>query len=110
MSVLSFIYRNGILISVSLFGLGVVLLWFFILTVVRLEDKNRICSVPLLAEQDVEFAEAGRVILGLEGPFLTTRFGNLSYELRGSDGMSCRGKGACSAHGRLASPEGCAWK
>ncbi len=92
MAVLSFIYRNGILISVLLLGIGVALLWFFILTVVRLEQKNRIRSVPLVAKQDVEFAEAGRVVLGVEGPFLTTRFGSLSYELVGSDGMSMPGQ------------------
>ena len=93
MTMFSFIYRNGILISLLLFGLGVALLWFFILTVVRLEQKNRICSVPLVAEQEVEFTEAGPVILGVEGPFLTTRFGNLSYELQGGDGISMPGRG-----------------
>ncbi len=92
MIMLSFFYRNAIWISVLLCGLGVALLWFSILSVVRLEQKNRISSLPLVAEQEVEFAEARRIILGVEGPFLTTRFGNLSYELVGSDGLSMPGK------------------
>jgi hypothetical protein len=60
--------------------------------VIRLEGKNHICSVSLLPEQHVDFAEAGRVALGLEGPFLSTRFANLSYELQGSDGLSMSGE------------------
>jgi len=75
-----------------MFGIGVFLLWFFILTVVRLGDKNRICSVPLRAEQDVEFAEAGRVILWVEGPLFSTRFLGLTYELIGSDGSFTTGR------------------
>ena len=75
-----------------LFGIGVFLLWFFILNLVRLGNKNHILSVPLLAEQDVEFQEAGRVFLCVEGPLFTTRFGKLSYELTGSDGISMQGR------------------
>ncbi len=92
MFILSFLYKNGLWISVPLFGLGVFLLWFFIVTMVGLGDKNRICSVPLLAEQDVEFAEAGRVVLWLEGPLLTARFAGLTYELTGSDGSYIKGR------------------
>ena len=40
----------------------------------------------------MEFAEAGRVILWLEGPQLTRRFAGLSFELIGSDGESLKGR------------------
>jgi hypothetical protein len=92
MAVLTFLYKNGLWLSWPLFGLGVFLLWFCIVTVVRLGDKNLICSLPLEAEQSVDFAEAGQVILWLKGPQLTTRFAGISYELTGMDGSSNRGR------------------
>jgi hypothetical protein len=92
MVVLTFLYKNGLWLSWPLFGLGIFLTWFCIVTVVRLGEKNRICSLPLEAEQNVEFIEAGQVILWLEGPQLTTRFAGISYELTGMDGSSNRGR------------------
>jgi hypothetical protein len=61
-------------------------------TVIRLGKENRICSLPLETEQSVEFSEAGRVVLWLEGPQLTRRFAGLSYELTGMDGSSNQGR------------------
>ena len=99
MAILTFFYKNGLWLSWPVFGLGVFLLWFFIMTVIRLGDKNRLCSLPLEAEQSVEFSEAGQVILWLEGPLLTTRFGGLSFELTGIDGSSLQGRMALFRQG-----------
>ncbi len=99
MALLTFFYKNGLWLSWPVCGLGMFLLWFFIMTVVRLGDKNRLFSLPLEAEQSVEFREPGQVILWLEGPLLTSRFGGLSFELTGSDGSSLKGRMALFRQG-----------
>jgi hypothetical protein len=92
LSTLSVIYRNGLWISAPLFCISAVLLGFFILNVVRLVKKAHILSVPLLEQQDVEFVEAGRVVLCLEGPRLSGRFAGLDYELSAVDGTPVKGR------------------
>ncbi len=92
MVILTYFHKYGLWLSWPVFGLGVFLLWFFIMSVVKVGEKHRICHLPLQAEQMVEFAEAGRVILWLEGPLLTNRFAGLSFELRGPDGSSSKGR------------------
>lgn len=92
MSLLRTLYRNGIWISVPLVGCGVCLLAFSIRNVVKLEDRNLILSVPLTAEQDVVFEEAGEAIMTMEGPFFSARFKNLSYELVGGEGIPMPGR------------------
>lgn len=88
MTFLNFLYRNGFWIAVPLFGIAVAMLIFFIPSLTGLEKKRQLFSVPLLEKQDVEFAEAGRVVLCVEGPLLTSRFANLAYEL--SDASNTR--------------------
>jgi hypothetical protein len=56
--------------------------------VVRTRKQARVFSVPLLDQQEVEFTEAAKVVLAIEGPFLSRRFARLEYELIGPDGMS----------------------
>lgn len=73
---------------------GAVLLGFNIRGVIRLVRQSRILSVPLREEQDVEFAEAGRVVLCLEGPMFTRMFSRLSYELSTPDGTAVSGRPA----------------
>jgi hypothetical protein len=87
MSILSFIYRHGIWISIPAFIVFVVLLILCITGVVRTMRQARLLSVPLLDRQEVEFTEEGRVVLAMEGPFLSRRFAKLEYELIGPDGM-----------------------
>ena len=89
---LSILYRNGLWISVILFAVSAALLGFFILNVIRLVDKSKILSVPFLAQQEVKFPVAGRVVLCHEGPLLSRRFLNLDYDLRAHDGMTIEGK------------------
>jgi hypothetical protein len=85
MTFLNFLYRNGLWISVPLFGISVVILVFFILSVIRLGAKKQFLSVPLLEKQNVEFAGADRVVLCVEGPLFTSRFAGLTYELIDAD-------------------------
>lgn len=98
-TILTFLNKNGLWISWPFFILGIILLWFFILSAVRLTDKNRICSLPLAAEQSVAFPEAGRVILWLEGPHFTPRFAGLTFSLSGSDGSLFKGRMALMRKG-----------
>lgn len=94
MAILSFIYRNGIWISIPAFVLFVVLLIICITGVVRTGRQARLFSVPLLDRQEIEFTEAGRVVLCMEGPILSRRFAKLAYELTGPDGVAVKGRPA----------------
>ena len=77
----SWLYRNGIWISLPAFILGGALLAFFILKVIRIIRHAHIVSVPLLEQQMINFPEPGRVILCTQGPRLSSRFAPLRYEL-----------------------------
>ncbi len=92
MNFFGFVYRFGLWISVPAFGVSAALLVFFIMSVVRVVRQSHILSVPLLEQQEIEFPEAGRVVLCMEGPLLTNRFGNLDYELRVAEGMPVEGR------------------
>ena len=81
MAFLKFVYRNGLWIGALVFGISAGVLVLCILGVSGLGKRNEIASVPLVERQDVEFAEAGPVVLCVEGPLLTGRFAGLTYEL-----------------------------
>lgn len=81
MTVLSFLYRNGLWISIPIFVLGVLLLIFFIGGIVRTVRQARLFDVPLCNQQEIEFTEAGRVVLSMEGPLLSRRFAGLDYTI-----------------------------
>lgn len=51
----------------------------------------RICDLPLLEHQDVVFAEAGRVVLCMQGPRFTPQFRRLGYELSLPGGIPVAG-------------------
>ena len=87
MSFLNFIYRNGLWISPPLFVASVAMLVCTILSVIRLGERKRLFNVPLQGSQNVDFAEAGRVVLCIEGPLLTRRFGGLRYDLSTEEGV-----------------------
>lgn len=86
MNIMNFIFRNGIIISVPLFVVSAVLLVICILNLVKLGERSRLFSLPLIEQQTIQFTEAGRVALSLEGPRLSKRFSELSFELASSDG------------------------
>lgn len=83
MNFLSYIYRNGLWVAVPLFVISSALLCFFILGVIRVVKQSHLLRVPLLEQQEVEFVEAGRVVLCTQGPLLSFRFSKLGYELTG---------------------------
>jgi len=85
-SFFSYIYQNGIWISIPVFIASVAALVYLILDVIRVMKQARLTSVPLVEKQGLELAEAGRVVLCMEGPLFTTRFANLSYALIGPEG------------------------
>ncbi len=91
MNLQTILYRSGLLISVSVFVVSAALLGFFIVKVIRLVRQAHLVAVPLLEEQEVEFAEAGRVVLSIEGPRATRRFAGLSYELKAPGGTRVEG-------------------
>src|SRR5512139_1630444 len=85
-TILAHLYRHGVAIGVLGFGLFAFLLVQCIAGVVRTGRQARLFSVPLVESQEVAFAEAGRVVLAMEGPLLSRRFAGLEYELVGPDG------------------------
>jgi len=92
MNFFSYIYRNGLWISVPLFIVSAALLCFFILGVIRGVRQAHLLSVPLLEQQEIHFAEEGQVILCTQGPLLSRRFAKLDYELTGDSGMPLQGR------------------
>lgn len=91
MSFFSLVYRYGLWISIPVFAFAVVMLIFLIKSVIRMKAEKTIMSVPAVEQQHVEFTEAGNVVLSIEGPLLTTRFGGVKYELIASDGSHVKG-------------------
>jgi len=65
---------------------------FFIAGLVRLGDKSLLSTFPLREQQTVQFSEAGRVVLCMEGPRLSKRFPELSFGLVSSDGSPVEGR------------------
>ena len=92
MDLISFVYQNILWIAPPVFVLSVVLLIFFINRVVKTIREARIVAVPVLKRQEIEFAEAGRVILAVEGPLFTRRFARLTYSLMSPSGLEVRGR------------------
>jgi hypothetical protein len=92
MALLSSIYQYGIYLGIVGFILCGSLLCYCIYGVVRTMRKARLFSVPLVDKQEIDFAEAGRIVLCMEGPLLSRRFAHLDYELTGPDGMAARSR------------------
>ena len=63
-------------------------LGFLIRGLVLTVRKSKLCRLPLVERQEVEFTEPGPVILNEEGPRLSNRFAGLAYVLTGSDGQT----------------------
>lgn len=92
MAFLSFIYHYGIWISVPAFVFFVAMLIMCITGVIRTARRAHLFSVPLNDRQEIDFTEAGRVVLCIEGPMLSRRFAKLDYELTGPDGMAVKSR------------------
>lgn len=92
MTMLTYIYRNGLWIAAPAFLISTIFLSIFILNLVRLARQAPILRIPILEQQDIEFAEAGPLVLSIEGPILTGRFRKLSYELSQGFGTPVDGR------------------
>ncbi len=92
MSLKSLFYQYALWVFPLVFVLATGLLIFFILGVMRLVKDTTIVGVPLLEEQDVEFKDAGRAVLSIEGPHLTARFARLEYGLISPRGAEIPGR------------------
>ncbi|MGV8073559.1 MAG: hypothetical protein AB2L11_03210 [Syntrophobacteraceae bacterium] len=92
LSFLNFLYGNGLWISVPIFAAGLWLLVSFIRNVVRLRKESEILSVSPAEQQYIEFGEAGRVVLCIEGPLFTRRFAKTDFDLSADDGTPVRGR------------------
>jgi hypothetical protein len=86
MAFLSSIFRHGLWIAPPSLGISILLLGHCIAGVIRTGRQARLFSVPLVERQQVEFAEAGPVVLAMEGPISSRRFAGLDFGLVGPDG------------------------
>jgi len=92
MTILTSIYQYGISLGIAGFILCGFLLGYCIYGVVRTMRQARLFSVPLVDRQEIDFVEAGRVVLCMEGPLLSRRFAHLEYNLTGPDGMAAKSR------------------
>jgi hypothetical protein len=86
MSIPTMLYRHALWISAPLFVIAAAWLGYFTLSVIRLEQRSEIVSLPLLKRQNVLFREAGPAVLYIKGPRFTTRFAKLTYDMSTDDG------------------------
>jgi len=68
------------------------LLFYCIRSLIRSVRRAQILGIPLLERQEIKFAKAEPVVLSIEGPLFTTRFGGLTFELSKGDGTSTQGQ------------------
>ncbi len=88
MAFLEFIWSYAVWVLMPAFCLGVALLVWCIVSVVRVVRAAVLVRLPLLKEQTLIFSRPGPVVLCAEGPRFTTRFAGLSYEMVSEDGMA----------------------
>ncbi len=54
--------------------------------------RAKLLRAPMIQSQEVEFREAGGVILCMEGPRFSRRYAHLTYELKATDGVRIEGR------------------
>lgn len=94
MVILNFIYQYGIYVGGAGFILCATLLGYCIAGVMRTLRQAQLFSLPLVERQEIDFAEAGRVVLCMEGPILSRRFAHLEYDLTGPGGTVVKSRPA----------------
>ncbi len=88
------LYRSWIWLGVPVMVIALAALGMLIAGVVGLVKRSTLSRVPLAERQEVQFAEAGRVVLIMEGPHLSSRFRHVDFELSGIDGDKIEGRKA----------------
>jgi len=84
--------KNGLWAAPILFALGVLSLALLIADLARVVRGAHLLSVPVQDFQKVDFGEAGRVLLCLEGPLGSRGFAGLGFELAGPGGSPVPGR------------------
>ena len=106
------LYRIWMWLGVPVMVIALTALGMLIAGVVGAGEEGRLCSrVPLAERQEIQFAEAGRVVLSMEGPHLSSRFARIDFELSGIDGDKIEGRRAwfrCAVIGHLEGANGVA--
>ena len=86
MTFLEFIWSYAIWVSVPMFGLGVALLIWGIVNLVRVVRAAVLVRLPLTEENPITINQAGPLVLCIEGPLFTRRFAGLTYDMVSEDG------------------------
>ena len=86
------VYRSWIWLGAPVMVIALAALGMLIAGVIGLMKKSVLLRVPLAERQEVQFAEAGKVVLSMEGPHLSNRFRQLGFELSGADGERIEGR------------------
>jgi hypothetical protein len=84
--VLVSIYRYWTWIGVPVMVIALAALVLLIPGLMATVKKAYLFKVPLSERQEVQFTEAGRVMLSTEAPYFSRRFAGVNFELKGIDG------------------------
>jgi hypothetical protein len=79
-------YRNWIWLGVPVMLAAAAALGLSIARVIAVMKKAHLFKVPFAASQAIEFLEAGRVILSVEGPRFTMRFAGVGFVIQDPGG------------------------
>ena len=92
MAVLEFIWQYAVFVSVPMFCFGLALLIWCIIDLVRVVRAAVIIRLPLADEHTLTINQAGPLVLCIEGPLFSTRFGGFGYEMvsEGGEPVVCR--------------------
>ena len=88
------LHRIWIWLGVPVMVMALTALGMAIAGVVGLMKKSVLSKVPLAEWQEVQFAEAGQVVLSTEGPQLSNRTARVDFELSGIDRGKIQGQRA----------------
>jgi len=86
------LYQYWNLIGIPAMVVSAAALAWLIRGLVAVVKRARLFRVPLAETQEVRFAEAGPVVLWVEGPRLTTRFWHVGFGLSGEHGERVDGR------------------
>ena len=88
------LYQHWVWIGVPAMAVAAAALVWLIAGVVRTVRSAHLFRTPLAERQKVRFAEAGRVVLSMEGPRGSPRFADVNFELRSAEGEPVEGRPA----------------
>ncbi len=93
-STFAIVYEYWVWAGIPVMVAALAALVFLIRGVVATLRKAHLFSVPVAEAQEVQFAEAERVVLSVEGPRFTSRFARAGFELKGVNGDPVEGRRA----------------